>query len=463
MAAALGLLAWSAFGQTGTPAAPRLPGEKPRATPAGKMSEAKEVVDLLNTFAGPDDRAFLTAYSALDNKLAGPSPANTKFARQLLTRRGDFVTDPRAVSLLDAAAKKKAVSAAQLLLQIARAQRTVRGETRGHVVIGQVIVEEHKTAVEHVLAQMPILIGGYFAGEVADLTRPISFRAQGYQGVDVRLEGKEGDVISLGEVRMKPLPKAEQATLRGTVQMDIEGSPTTAKVKIHLQIGPVNTLHNGYTPRKHSPPPVTAAVKKNGEFAADGLSPGDYEVQLSADKHVDVTRRVSLKSGAPLDLGACRLFSTDIGKYVGKPAPNSQALAWESNFAAAAQRAQREKKPLMIMMTATWCGYCKLLEDQTLSDPWVRHFLSDFVVVKAYEDKQVEAKYGPRGYPTLVFTDSEGKPAYMSIGFKPTLAFCAECALAIDALKLAMPPELQVLIDKKVIELKPSAVANAAP
>src|SRR5262245_59671569 len=64
-----------------------------------------------------------------------------------------------------------------------------------------------------------------------------------------------------------------------------------------------------------------------------------------------------------------------------------RALAWEKDYPSAITKAKAEKKPLMIMMTATWCGPCKMLEKETLDDPWVRYFLSNFVVVKAYEDK----------------------------------------------------------------------------
>jgi thiol-disulfide isomerase/thioredoxin len=448
------LLAGMAVGQTKESAATGGKGEKPATKKPAKANDAPEVDVLIDAFEGSDDQAFSKAYQALENKLASGDPASKAIARKFLGRRRKITTEAEVAALLDAAAKNDLASAAQLLLQIARARRTVRTFKRGHVVIGQVIVVDHKTDAELILAQMPIAKGGYFAGEVGDLTRPICFRAQGYQGVDVPLEGKKGDVVSVGEVRMKPLAKAEQAVLRGSVQMDVEGQPTDAKVRVNLEVGPPNTPHNGFSPRRRWPAPVTVAVKENGEFVAEGLSPGDYYVQISAEKHVDATRRVSLKPSEPLDLGTCRLFSTDIGKYVGKPAPSSSPLAWEKDFATAAERARLEKKPLLVMMTATWCGPCKMLEEQTLSDAWVRQFLGQFVVVKAYEDKEVEGKYGLNGYPTLVFADSDGKAAYKSVGFKTTLPFCAECAQAIDALKLTMPPELETLIDMKVVDFK---------
>src|SRR5262249_42486395 len=80
-------------------------------------------------------------------------------------------------------------------------------------------------------------------------------------------------------------------------------------------------------------------------------------------------------------------------------------LVGEKDYRSEIKKAKAEKKPLMILMTATWCGPCKLLEKETLDDPWVRYFLSDFVVVKSCEDKDVENAYGLTTYPTLVFTD----------------------------------------------------------
>jgi thiol:disulfide interchange protein len=102
-------------------------------------------------------------------------------------------------------------------------------------------------------------------------------------------------------------------------------------------------------------------------------------------------------------------------------------------------------------MTATWCGPCKALEKETLNNPWTRHFLSGFVIVKAYEDKEVETKYGLNGYPTLVFTDSNGKEAFRSVGYRATMPFAAECAQAFQKLDQKLPPELQTLVDRKVL------------
>jgi hypothetical protein len=95
-----------------------------------------------------------------------------------------------------------------------------------------------------------------------------------------------------------------------------------------------------------------------------------------------------------------------------------------------------------------WCGPRKKLGSETLSDPWIRHFLSKFVVVKAYEDREVEQMYGLNGYPTLEYGDSSGEQVHKTVGYQPTHSFATQCAKAIQGLDVELPTELQVLIEK---------------
>ena len=273
------------------------------------------------------------------------------------------------------------------------------------MVVGRLVVEDGKQDPEMVMAQMPILKEGYFAGEVGDLARPIAFRSHGYQNLDVPLKGKTGDLVYLGDVTLKPLPESGGSSLRGKIVLDAPKDSESPSVSLSIMVGEPNTPHNGYSPRRGWPKPLELPVSKEGEFSATGLSPARYYLSISAKGHVDTSKMMSFESGKLLDVGTIHLRSTDLGLYVGKPAPKAKELAWEKDYPAALKRARDEKKPMLVMMTATWCGPCKLLEKETLSDPWVRHFLSGFVVVKAYEDKDVEEKYGLNGYPTLVFTD----------------------------------------------------------
>lgn len=97
--------------------------------------------------------------------------------------------------------------------------------------------------------------------------------------------------------------------------------------------------------------------------------------------------------------------------------PDSKPLlTWEHSEKEAAERAQREKRPLMVDFTADWCGACKELAKHTFSDPRVMEKTGGFVAVKvdATDDEnpqveQVKGKYKVVGLPTVVIFDSTGK------------------------------------------------------
>ena len=95
----------------------------------------------------------------------------------MLDRTKEIVPEPDVRKMIeDLAGQKKPELAALLLLQIAKAEQTVRSFKKGHVAVGRVVVEDGKLDPELVLAQMEILPEGYFAGEVGDLERPLCFR-----------------------------------------------------------------------------------------------------------------------------------------------------------------------------------------------------------------------------------------------------------------------------------------------
>lgn len=413
-----------------------------------------EVARLVATMKGSDLRAFFGAAMNIEQQLAKKDKAADELAAALLKQKTAFVTNVDVVKMIDGlVAAGKQATAAEVLMYIAQGQQTVKALKRGHVIVGQVVVADHKTSPEMVMAQMPILPDGYFAGPVGDLQRPVGFRAQGCENLDVPLAGKEGDVVYVGTVTLKPLSKDHEATLKGKLVLDGAKTADSAQVRLMLGVAGINTPHNGYSPRRRWPDPITASVDAKGEFTVSGLCPSQYYLQVQAKDHTGVSKTVEFKAGEVLDLGEVRLMSTDLGFYIGQPAPKTEELKWEKDYASALKRAQAEKKPMLVMMTATWCGWCKKLEHDTLSDPWVRHFLSGFVLVKAFEDKDVEKKYGCGGYPTLVFTDSEGKLIHKTVGYEERLSFSTEVCRAYTKMHEKLPVALKTLVAKKVIHV----------
>ena len=104
-------------------------------------------------------------------------------------------------------------------------------------------------------------------------------------------------------------------------------------------VGPVNTPHNGYSPRRRWPAGVKVSVSATGEFEAKGLSPCQYAVQITAANHAAKSQMVKLSPGEVKDLGTIRLACTDLEPYIGKPAPTAAKLTWEKDYASALKRA----------------------------------------------------------------------------------------------------------------------------
>jgi thiol-disulfide isomerase/thioredoxin len=422
---------------------------------------------IMGAVAEPPTENMYALANELEQKLRASGEDAEKIAAEVLAVLPQVVKDPAVVNFVESLAKEKPVLAARLLAQVARAGQIVRNYDGASIAVGQLAVEDEKLDPVMVLAQMPILEEGYFAGEIGDLKRPLCFRAHGYEDLDVTLaaekntdsgddddDGEKGIAILVGKVTLRPVPQGRRATLRGRIVLDASQDASSATLTLNASVPPVNTPHGGFSPRMSWPEGIKVEVDESGEFTAEGLSPSKYNVMVSAEGHVQKYQPFTLDAGEITDAGDVRLFASDLGFYIGHEAPETPELAWETDFKTALERSKKESRPLMVMMTATWCGPCKMLESETLADPWIRHFLAKFVVVKAYEDREVEQKYGLNGYPTLVFCDSSGEQAHKTVGHQPPHSFASQCAKAINGLDAEMPAELQALIDKKIIQVE---------
>jgi thioredoxin-like negative regulator of GroEL len=80
------------------------------------------------------------------------------------------------------------------------------------------------------------------------------------------------------------------------------------------------------------------------------------------------------------------LFAVD--SRAADPTAATRGLAWQSDLHTAHKVAVKEKKPLLLVFGADWCGFCKKLEQTTLEDKdLVRYVNSTFVPVHLDADK----------------------------------------------------------------------------
>ncbi len=179
-------------------------------------------------------------------------------------------------------------------------------ERRGHVIVGRVLVEGNDNPMD-VNAQMEILAGGYFAGPVKDLQRPVGFRMHGYAPYDLRLAGRHGKVVDVGTIQLKRLTDEELAPVVGRVELEGGGDLRTVSVTFSIGHGPVNTPSNGTSPRPDWPDPVRVELDPAGRFYQTGFSPAEYYVSVKAPGYVSQGRQVEFSKGDVLNLGTIRL------------------------------------------------------------------------------------------------------------------------------------------------------------
>jgi thiol-disulfide isomerase/thioredoxin len=111
--------------------------------------------------------------------------------------------------------------------------------------------------------------------------------------------------------------------------------------------------------------------------------------------------------------------------------PATQSVASEIDFADSLEMALAlnadAPKPIVIQFGATWCGWCRKLESETLKDPLVLAMVGKFGWVHADVDKQPElaSRFGARALPHAVIIDGDGRVLADLKGFADAKGYVA--------------------------------------
>ncbi|MDR2366925.1 MAG: thioredoxin family protein [Deltaproteobacteria bacterium] len=89
-------------------------------------------------------------------------------------------------------------------------------------------------------------------------------------------------------------------------------------------------------------------------------------------------------------------------------------------------RAAAEGKFVLLYFWAVWCGNCQVFSEKVLSDPAIIGAINEdfiFVSIDIDKDQRTSREYKTRVVPTMVFLESDGKPASVLPGAIPGQLF----------------------------------------
>ncbi|HPD17903.1 MAG TPA: thioredoxin fold domain-containing protein [Planctomycetota bacterium] len=121
-------------------------------------------------------------------------------------------------------------------------------------------------------------------------------------------------------------------------------------------------------------------------------------------------------------------------------------VLWAPSFEAGMRRAKEKNLPTLVDLYTDWCGWCKRLDADVFSTAQVKAMLAkDLVGIKLNpeKDRKNGEKFKVEGFPTVVFTDPDGKELHRVVGYLPPAKFVAEMKKAIELFKEQTKPKVQ--------------------
>lgn len=121
----------------------------------------------------------------------------------------------------------------------------------------------------------------------------------------------------------------------------------------------------------------------------------------------------------------------------------NSAVAGEINYynqswAEILKKAAAENKYVFIDCYTDWCGWCKVMDKETMVKDEIVSFVNDkFIAVKMDmehgEGIKIAMKYHITGFPSFMFFDPHGNFVYKSIGYQKSAEFAAELKSALKS------------------------------
>jgi len=104
-------------------------------------------------------------------------------------------------------------------------------------------------------------------------------------------------------------------------------------------------------------------------------------------------------------------------------ADSFKRLEWHENYDEGLALAEEQKKPMVLLLYASWCKWCKRMMNESLEDPRIKVIGEEFVWVKVDSDKErgIKEIFEQNGYPLIVLLNSNGDEIARLDGFRDAI------------------------------------------
>lgn len=132
-----------------------------------------------------------------------------------------------------------------------------------------------------------------------------------------------------------------------------------------------------------------------------------------------------MRSKNPTRLCWLALLMTAIAAYAFVNRPISSSIEWGDDLEAALSSARQGHTRVVLEFSASWCGYCRLMEREVLTDPRVERELERLVPVRLdwSSEPGLAARFGVEAVPTFLVLSEDGNILGRSAGYQPVDAF----------------------------------------
>lgn len=198
--------------------------------------------------------------------------------------------------------------AKELLLNIWYCKIMVDKHENGHVVIGQIALDDSKDPRPLVRSQRPLLRNGHFAFSVHNLISPIRFRAHEYIDLYIPLIRQTGNYIILKKRTMKVSSNCSQKTVHG--QVIFKETKLQSNSYLHI-LNPKANSHHGHTESNyHLKDSIYFKINEDGHFNINSFSPSQYHLHINPLRNYQkVTLTLDFSRKNEIDLGQIHLQS----------------------------------------------------------------------------------------------------------------------------------------------------------